>query len=261
MRGALSLNLVCLFLFGPVPGSPAAADSKFTVYSGKALGPKGEFLYGEHHVLRQDAGRIRDRVVLYLCADGAPFARKTAHYVNATAPDFVLEDSSNGVREGVRSEGPSRTVFFRAGLNAAEKSATLTLGANSVIDAGFDEFVRQNWQPLMAGQTLSFYFLVPSRLSGMDFQLRRLDRGHDGSSIEKFRLEGAGLLKWVAPSIDVSYSADDRELVRYEGLSGLRDQRGENLRAIITFRTADRHGADAAEFTAALRAQLAPCRG
>jgi hypothetical protein len=217
-------------------------------------------LYAEQHVLRRESGRIRERVVLYLCADGSPFARKTARYVEATAPDFVFEDSSNGVREGVRSEGSSRTVFFRAGPRTDEKSALIPLGANSVIDAGFDEFVRQNWQSLMAGRTLAFYFLVPSRLSGMDFRLRRLDHGSEDSSVEKFRLEAAGLLKWLAPSIDVSYSVDDRELVRYEGLSGLRDPKGENLRAVITFHSVDRHGADVEAFAAALQAPLAPCR-
>jgi hypothetical protein len=94
----------------------------------------------------------------------------------------------------------------------------------------------------------------------MDFHLRYLGGSHEDSGIAVFRLEVAGFLKWVAPRIDVSYSAEDHVLVRYEGLSGLRDQKGENLRATIVFRATDRRGSDAAAFTAAQYAPIAPCR-
>lgn len=260
MRRAFLLELTALCSFA-ASGALADAEPQFTAYSGHAVGSKGEFLYTEDHVLKHEAGRIRERVVLYQCADGAPFARKSARYVESLAPDFVFEDSSNGVSEGVRNEGGTRTVFFRAGRDAAEKTAPLKLGPEGVIDAGFDEFIRENWQSLIAGHTLALHFLVPSRLSGVDFHLRYLGGSHEDSGIAVFRLEVAGFLKWVAPRIDVSYSANDHALVRYVGWSGLRDQKGENLRATITFRAADRRSSDAAAFAAALRAPIAPCRG
>jgi hypothetical protein len=258
-RGCLAA-VAAFFSFGLAANALAEAGPEFSAYTGEAVGAKGEFLYREHHVLKYDAGRIRERVVLYQCADGAAFARKITSYVESVAPDFVFEDSSNGVREGVRNDGASRTVFFRAGRDLAEKTAALKLGANGVIDAGFDEFIRENWQFLVAGRTLTMHFLVPSRLSGMDFHLRYLGSAPEDSEIEVFRLEVAGLLRWVAPSIDVSYRAADHALVRYEGLSGLRDRKGENLRTTITFRAADRRRADAGAFMAAMHTAIAPCK-
>jgi hypothetical protein len=260
MQRGFLLWLTAFFSFGPAAHALADAQPEFTAYSGQAVGPQGQFLYSERHVMKYQAGQIRERVVLYQCADGAPFARKTATYVQAVAPDFVFEDSSNGVREGVRNDGASRTVFFRAGHDMAEKTATLNLSPDEVIDAGFDEFIRENWRSLVAGHTLTMHFLVPSRLSSMDFRVRYVGSAGERSEIEMFRLEVAGLLRWVAPSIDVSYTTDDHALVRYEGLSGLRDQKGENLRTTITFRAADRRRADAGAFTAAAQAALAPCR-
>ena len=258
-RGFLR-GLAAFLSMGLAASVLADAEPEFSAYSGRAVGSKGEFLYTEHHIMKHQEGRIRERVVLYQCADGAPFARKTASYVQSVAPDFVFEDSSNGVREGVRDDGASRTVFFRAGHDAPEKTATLKLGPDGVIDAGFDEFIRENWRSLVAGHTLTMHFLVPSRLSSMDFHVRYLGSGAEQSTGEMFRLEVAGLLKWVAPSIDVSYTPDDHALVRYQGLSGLRDQKGENLHATITFRTEDRRRADAVAFSAAVQAPLAPCR-
>jgi hypothetical protein len=74
-------------------------------------------------------------------------------------------------------------------------------------------------------------------------------------------LKIVGILSWVVPGMDVSYSADDHVLVRYEGLSDLRDRTGENLRASITFRAQDRSASDAQAFAAAAQTALAPCRG
>jgi hypothetical protein len=261
MRRGYFPALAALLNFVLATMALAESGSEFTAYRGQAAGSKGEFLYTENHVLKYEDGHLRERVVLYQCPDGAPFARKTATYTESVAPDFVFEDSSNGVREGVRTEAGSRTVFFRAGRDAAEKTARLKLAPNGVIDAGFDEFIHENWQSLLAGRTFTLQFLIPSRLSGVDFHLRYLGSAQGESALAMFRLEVAGFLKWIAPTIEVSYSADDHGLVRYEGLSSLRDPKGENLRATITFRAADRRRTDSAAFTAAMQAAIAPCRG
>jgi hypothetical protein len=244
----------------PAPAR-AGLEPTFVAYSGKAVGAAGEFLYAEHHVLKYQDGHLRERVVLYRCRDGSSFARKTASYVESLAPDFLFEDSSNGVREGVRNEGGARIAFFRAGPDGTEKTAPLKAGPDWVIDAGFDEYIRGNWQSLLAGRAQRLHFLVPSRLSGLDFELQHLGNAGAEPAIERFRLQIAGVLKWIGPSIDVSYSADDHVLVRYDGLSDLRNRSGENLRTTITFRPEDRRSVDAAAFTAATQAAIAPCPG
>jgi hypothetical protein len=59
-----------------------------------------QFLYGERHVLLYRGGGLAERVVLYTCRDSSAFARKSASYADSLAPDFLLEDVSNGMREG-----------------------------------------------------------------------------------------------------------------------------------------------------------------
>jgi hypothetical protein len=231
-------------------------------YSGTATARRsGDFLYGEHHLLAYRAGRLAERVVLYTCRDGSAFARKTVSYVDLVAPDFLLDDTAGGMREGIRSAGGTRTVFYQGDRTGPERSKPLPTIPGLVADAGFDEFIRAHWRALTAGQTLQLHFLVPSRLAAVNFKLERL-RGDslNGVAVDVFRLKLSGLLGDVLPSIDVSYVSADHVLLRYEGLSDLRDRSGDNFQAQIDFPESERAPADAPALAAARSAPLAACR-
>jgi hypothetical protein len=234
---------------------------RYLSYAGTATAlHSGTFLYRENHVLAYRGGRLAESIVLYTCQDGAPFARKTTSYGNALVPDFLLEDVSNGMREGIRSSGDVREVFFSGGRAASEKSGALPQVSGLVADSGFDAFVLANWQPLMDGKTLNMRFLMPSRLADMGFQVQHVSSERGDSPTEIFRLKLAGVLGWALPSIDVYYRANDPVLVRYVGLSDLRDASNNNLRAEITFPPNDRKPAGEQDMANARRARLRACR-
>ena len=259
--GHLAWAAICFCCCAAPASASVPADSTFLSYSGTATYPhSAKFLYGERHVLAYQEGRPAERVVLYTCSDGSSFARKTVHYVDSLAPDFLLEDASNGLHEGVRSGSGGRAVFFRGDETQHEQSRLFTPAPGLVADAGFDEFVRANWQQLMTDQSVGIRFLIPSRLDNYRFQLRHLrsDR-HDGVPVEVFRLELAGIGSWLLPRIDVYYSAGEHVLVHYEGLSDLRDASHSNIPANITFHLADRTPSDRQAYEEALRAPLARC--
>jgi hypothetical protein len=244
-------------------------------YSGAATALQTQkFAYGERHVLRLEEGRLAERVVLYTCRDGSAFARKTSFYENELAPSFVLEDASNGMREGIRSggirpggiregdrSGGSRIVFFRASHAEPEKSGPLPPVPGLVADSGFDAFVRANWQALAAGKSLSMHFLVPSRLDDMGFRVQRLRSDQvDGIPVEVFRLKLSGFLGWFLPGIDVYYGAADHVLMRYVGLSDLRDAARDNMTVNISFNPNDRRPGGLRDFQDAGQARLAACK-
>jgi len=249
-------------LTGALPKSALAADDLYLSYSGTATARhSAKFLYTEHHILKFSDGRLAERVVLYSCRDGTPFARKTVSYVDPFAPDFLLEIPSTGMREGVRTVGKERSVFFRGAAKDPEKTSPLPRIRGLVADAGFDEFVRAHWQDLMSGQSQELHFLVPSRLEEFGFQVQHLRSETEGGvSAEVFRLKLAGFWGWVLPSIDVAYGAEDHTLMRYDGLSDLRDASGDNFQTQITFPSKDRAPASAASMAEARQAPLAACR-
>lgn len=253
-------HVVIIGLCAAVAPAGASQAEDYTSYTGTATGLQSHaFLYGERHVMVAREGRLAERVVLYTCRDGAPFARKMVSYVNPLAPNFTLIDASNGMREGVRSEAGRRTVFFRP-VGGREQVSALPDAAGLVADAGFDEFVRENWRSLTEDKSLTMPFLVPSRLNDTDFRIRevRTDRVR-GVPVEVFRLKLAGILGWVGPSIEVYYDSQDHQLVRYVGLSDLRDAAGENLKVDISFDPKDRKPAGPDAVQKAMQAPLAPC--
>jgi hypothetical protein len=237
-------------------------DESYVRYSGTATALHSDlFLYRENDVVQFRGGKIAGRVVLYTCRDGSAFARKTVSYVDPLSPDFTLEDTSNGMREGIRSSNHEREVFFRSDAAAAEKSRAMPAASGLVADSGFDEFVQMNWQALMAGQTLGLDFLVPSRLHDMGFQVRHLGSEQlEGTQAEIFRLKLSGILGWILPGIDVYYGAADHVLMRYVGLSDLRDRSNDNFRTAITFPPEDRRSGAEQDLVAARQARLSPCK-
>lgn len=239
----------------------SAVASDYLTYSGTAKAPhRDDVLYGEHHVLRFDGGRLQERVVLYTCHDGSAFARKRITYRDLLAPDFELEDTATHYREGVRSDAGRRVVFFKSATGSEQKAA-LPQVEELVADAGFDEFVKKHWAELLTNTPVRFDFLVPSTLGDHRFQVDHLRTdGSSGRPLEVFRLRLAGWWGRLLPTIDVYYDAKDRVLTRYDGLSNLRAPGGSNMKADIHFPLQARQPVTDAAWQAALGAPLASCR-
>lgn len=217
----------------------------------------GAPLYREEHLVRQRDGRLAERLVLYRCLDGSAFARKRVRYgEDPAAPSFQLEDARSGYREGAERTREGLRVAWTA-PGEAEAAALLPPGP-MVADAGFDEWVRAAWEPLSGGQPKSMQFLVPSRLRTYRFEVSPVAAATP--DLRVFRLQLGGWLGWLAPSIEVAYDAQTRRLVRFEGLSNLRDDAGEApLKVRIEFPDPPLP-VEPADFDRALAQPLVACR-
>ena len=250
-----------VLLLAAVLAGPAAAEP-LRYEEGLARAPGGgALLYREQHWLRLRDGRPLERLVLYRCPDGTAFARKQVDYRgSAQAPAFALEDARSGYREGLRRAGTGAVVFVQEGGRVPEAAKVLEAGA-TVADAGFDEFIRAHWDPLAAGESLPLQFAVPARLRSLPFSLQRVDSVRiGGERAHVFRLRLQGWLGLLAPRIEVSYGERSRRLLRFEGLSNLRDDAGRTqLPARIDFAAAPRAATDE-EWRQAAARPLATCR-
>ena len=259
-RGRSALARAALALAILATASPTHADV-LRYEEGIARDPKSASeLYREQHWIRSDGQRPVERVVLYRCPNGTAFGRKRIDYRDsATAPAFAFDDRRSGYREGLR-QGATPTLFLRPKAGVPEQSAALD-GRTLVADAGFDEFIRRHWMPLTAGKALPLAFAVPSRLRSMGFSVSRAGTASiGGEKAWVFRLKLGGLLGMVAPSIDVSYGQLSRRLLRFEGLSNLRDDAGAKLLlARIDFPVQAR-AASESQWQAALAAPLSACQ-
>jgi hypothetical protein len=197
----------------------------------------GRLVYAEvHEEFRNGDGSGR-LLTEYIDPEGRLIARREVRFgPDPLLPAFEVLDADGALLEGVRREGDRLAVLYlREGQGLRE--AELPLAAADVADAGFTRLVQKHWDTLLAGESVRFRFLVPSRLGTVNMRVRVLERSEIlGEPAVSFRLElSNALLRWLVDAIDVSFHAENRELLRYVGISNIREAPGQNFRVRIDF--------------------------
>lgn len=211
-----------------------AADAH---YLGTAYAKEGgAVVYREEHWIYNDGGTEK-RLVLYRCPSGQPFARKLIQAAGpASAPDFDYLDGRDGYREGVRGANGQRDVYVQKNSQSPVKSEPLPAKAGAVIDAGFDAYVREHWDGLADKRGMQVPFLVPSRFGYMNLRIDGAsDIQRDGETVRHLRMSLDAWYGFVAPSIELTYSASDHRLRRFEGISNVHDAQGKSQTVRIEF--------------------------
>lgn len=195
----------------------------------------GELLYSEVHHEVVINGRIVANKVMYKNTRGSVFAEKHIDFErSATMPDFELVNAENGHVEGVRSDDDQLVVHFRSESGASIREASVEMPENGIIDAGFDRFIEQNWSSLVSGEVLERKFLIPSQLEFYTFEISMAESHPPGEVVFRLQVESMFLQMFVSPVL-VHYDAESRTLLRYEGVSNIRDRNGQNFDVRIEF--------------------------
>lgn len=181
-----------------------------------------ELLYRElHHYELSDTGELEHQVT-YTQPNGDPWANKTIFYNGRiTAPSFELVDTLNS--ESLNVSVADDTLTIAHTKNQQVQKQQLDAQLPLVVDAGFDPFVRQQWQSLSAGESETFYFLLPRREKLVQLKLSPKSC-RDADSAQHFCLSldiNNWLLRMLVDSIELTYSRADQRLTRYQGVSNL----------------------------------------
>lgn len=208
----------------------------------------GPVLYREIHYV--DGPR---HVVSYQCPDGTPFARKVLQaHDDMAQPDLVYEDAREDFHESVKAVGNRIEIRVkRAG--AAEDARTIDVPKGAVIDAGFDPYIRSHWASLDTG--VSVPYLVPSRFRFYDI---RITGGRTTQGQRQLAMKLDAWYAFAAPTITVTYGADDHRILRYEGKGTVRNANGKSSDVRIDFPPSGRTtGLPSSALDDALKAPLA----
>ena len=204
----------------------------------------GEAIYTEHHFQTIRDDQLVMHRVEYIKPDGSILAVKNLDYSkNSFAPDFSMEDRRDGYMEGGRTTNNGYQLEVRESKDEAVRASVLKTDASHdlVVDAGFDLYVKDRLDSLRTKGTQAFKLGLPSRLTSYRFTARTLGETtlFDRPAIG-IRVELGSLLKIFADSIDITYDLNTGQLLRYEGMSNIRNQNGERYDARIDFDPADR---------------------
>ncbi|ASP38666.1 hypothetical protein CHH28_08230 [Bacterioplanes sanyensis] len=211
---------------------PVQADT--LNYEGLAFEPGTDrLLYREQHTLVYQQQQPHSREVRYFNADGELIATKSNQYGdNPIAPSFLLQDQRRDYAEQV--ELTEQGYIMRVTEQGQQQSARIEPGEQPlVIDSGFDTFVRQQWQQLLDGNTVSFRFAAPARQDVIDFRIIPVAVDEQQLQLE-MRLQSRWLA-WLLDPIQLYYDRNNQRLLRYVGLTNIQDDAGDGIEADIRY--------------------------
>lgn len=196
-----------------------------------------ELLYRETHCQSDDK---LHRQVLYKNPDGESIAYKSLDYRNGfMVPSFKQTNFQTNEETQVTLDDEKVTLSF-TDANRDQTLETLT-NKNSaespmVIDAGFDAYIRQNWDSLVAGKSQSFQFPLASRSTLIELQVSASSCSFQGENSQCFKLEMSNwLYRMLASPIELGYDRTQKQLIRYRGLSNIEDENGAGLDVDIRY--------------------------
>jgi hypothetical protein len=245
------LRSVALTIIGLAGGAACAVDR----YEGVAYArDSGSITYRETHWLYRDGGVAR-RLVLYRCADGTPFARKKLTELPSTvAPDFDFYDAGIDYREGVTGGGKHRLVYSQGPGDTTRRQRELDLGADDVVDAGFDAYIRVHWDAITPQVPLHAAIVVPGRLEALPVVIT--ETGGSDPEVRHFVMRLDAWYRLIAPSMTLDYERSTRRLLAFSGVGMIRDASGRNLNVRIRFPAEQHESVGAEDLLAAERATL-----
>jgi hypothetical protein len=228
---------ILLVLLGS--SADAAEKGRTRRYVGKAYDLEtGDFIYTENHTEHYEDGKHAFSIVSYRDPKGEEMVRKRIVFRKSrSAPTFRAVDYRTGYLEAAMPAEDGYRLTCRPIRSSETESTVVDIPEPAVIDGGFDYFIRDNWDDLVAGKNLTLYFAVVHRLDYAKFSLRKVGRVmRQGVRCVQFRLRVTGLLaRLFVDPIDVAYDLEHKRLIEYKGVSNIHDDTGTCYDARIVF--------------------------
>ena len=200
---------------------------------GNAYDRDGQQLrYQEYHYYSDDG---LDHRVDYKDPQGKLLAEKTVNYrTGHMSPSF--KQQSWLYPEMLAVSVQARQLLIQYTEGGSEARQAVSRQQPLVVDAGFDHYIREHWEPLLAGKALEFYFPAVTRLSLVKLRVKASRCSYPAESDRCFMINSASwLIRLLLAPIELGYDAETRRLSRFRGLANLSDEQGRGLEVDIKY--------------------------
>lgn len=187
-----------------------------------------DLVYTEEFTDKFVDGRHLETNTDYFDAFGRKIARRTLEYSKFSfAPDFRTEDYRTGYVEGAEVTDEMIRLYFRKNKSSDFEEKLISVPRPAVVDGGFNNYIKANWEKLKQGQELVFHFTVPSKLDYFTLRARMMTLSSDQL---KIKIEADKyLLRMIAEPIVITYSTATKRILSYEGKSNIAGSDGANF--------------------------------
>ncbi|MDX1558573.1 MAG: hypothetical protein R3193_06690 [Marinobacter sp.] len=214
-----------------------AQDFRFT---GSATTDDGSVIYEERHSVdgtcEDGIFRPQQHEVTYHKPDSdEPFARKSLEYdASVLRPTVDFSQPTFDEKLEITYPEPETLLINWQTPRGDSERFEVAYTRDTVVDSGFDNFVRQNWESVLAGEPVEFRFLGPTRGEHYGFVLERVENDWVGADhVVQIRPTGM-VLRFLVDPIVLGYS-NSGALSDYLGLTNIRKNQDENYTAHIRY--------------------------
>jgi hypothetical protein len=201
----------------------------------------GAVAYRELHYPAPDRPGLSSRVE-YQDASGRTIVSKSLDFSRSiTAPAIDQVDQRTGTRVFTRHEDGRLQAGYQRNADADLRTDTVRLTPDLIVDAGFDPFVRTQWQQLLAGDSVKASFFVPSRLDTVTVSIAPVAREECAEApgeVLCLVVRPAGMLRvvgWFVEPLRLAYDIEQQRLQMFRGLSNLLDNEGNPQDVVVLF--------------------------
>lgn len=223
-------------------GSCLAVAQESARFSGTAHSSSGDVLYHEKHRVEGSCSegywQPRSHEVSYLSANEEnEFASKSLDYRSGLIrPEVDFRQPRFEETMEITPDGAGKVTINWQPPEEDQKRFETDAPSDLVIDAGFDHFIRQHWDDLTSGETVSFRILAPTRGEHYGFVAEPADDDAiDAKHV--FRIRPSGLIaRFLVDPILLGYDQEGF-LTDYSGLTNIRENKERNYTAHIRYKT------------------------
>lgn len=192
----------------------------------------GRLLYCEYHLPAQG----EQRKVLYYSPQGFRIGEKVLSGIDTPLPEVLQQDFRHGEMRAARRTGGQWELIYRERGGEQSGVEKLSPGQVDVIDAGFDKLVREHWESLARGDSVSFRFASPLHGRAITLRAQRHNCADGMQDALCLRVDLAQpILRLFAGQLNLVYDRSSRRLRVFEGVSNLLNARGESQRVHIGY--------------------------
>jgi len=201
-------------------------------YRGEARDEDNNLVYREKHTVKFVGDRVLNSLTEYMSPDGELIATMESDYSKSVAmPTYLFVDKRTGHREGLRLDDDKYMIFIHE-PGEEEKVKPLKSTDNVFSCQGWHYYLVNNLDRLAEGN-VDINLILPSELKAYGFEVEQV--GADGNLVNAVLKLDNWFLRIFAPELELVYDRELRKLVRYEGISNIQDEDGDNQDVIITY--------------------------
>ncbi|MDP4546267.1 hypothetical protein [Marinobacter sp. MDS2] len=237
--------MICAIL---LTSGPTAAETFEFTGTAESVDTQSQ-LYEERHQVTgicSDAGfqPLEHTVSYHKGPDDRRFAVKTLEYgKHPSRPSVVFRQPDFDESLEIRFTDSNQLTIDWQPPSENRKRFQVIYSNRLVIDAGFDQFVRANWQAVTAGESLPFRFLAPTSGDHYGFVLEPApDAAIDADVVIQIRPTSV-VLRFLVDPIILGYNQNGA-LTHYQGLTNIRANQETNHTALIRYRISQHPGCD-----------------